>query len=220
MAYFLCFFQGLKPWIAVFSSFSGNGVLWVSITTFALICLPTLIFTSWKQKPGPLVQEKSSSISSECSADVIEVESVEAENGPIVQINLEKDEKEPDDREEYLVRSSQDLYSESDNASMDQYSTSSEDSDRTNYSGQKQPDCSDDSMSDEEGLIEIAIPSGQYLSPEKEVKKKRLTDFSQEAKFQSIPLEFLAEINEMNEEDNLIEIDIYMGSIKCSRFAI
>ncbi|CAI9783639.1 unnamed protein product [Fraxinus pennsylvanica] len=219
MAYFLCFFQGLKPWIAVFSSFPGHGVLWISITTFVLICLTTLIFTSRKQKPSLLVQEKSSTISSECSADVVEVESVEAED-PIIQINKESDDEEPDDHEEYLVRSSQDLYSESDIASMDQYSTSSEDSDQTNYSRQKRPDCSDDSMSDEEGLIEIAIPSGQYLSPEKDMKKKKLTDFSQEAKFQSIPLEFLAEINEMNEEDNLIEIDIYMGSIKCSKFGI
>ncbi|KAL2493752.1 uncharacterized protein Fot_37509 [Forsythia ovata] len=204
MAYFLCFFQGLKPWIAVFSSFFDHGVLWISITTFVLILLSTLIFTSWKQKRSPK------------QADFVEVESVvEAESEAIVQINEEENyDDEIRDHEEYLIRSSQDLYSESDIASMDQYSTSSEDSDQTNYwpySGQKQEP--DDSMSDEEGLIEIAIPSGQYLSPEKDMKKKKLTE-------KSIPLEFLSEINEMNEEDNLIEIDIYMGSIKCSRFAI
>ncbi|KAG5232091.1 myelin transcription factor protein [Salix suchowensis] len=33
-------------------------------------------------------------------------------------------------------------------------------------------------------------------------------------------IEILAELNEMNEEENLIEIDISMGSIKCPRFEI
>jgi hypothetical protein len=33
-------------------------------------------------------------------------------------------------------------------------------------------------------------------------------------------MELLAELNEMNEEENLIEIDISMGSIKCPRFEI
>ncbi|KAL2474467.1 putative myelin transcription factor 1-like protein [Abeliophyllum distichum] len=163
MAYFLCFFQGLKPWIAVFSSFSDHGVLWISITTFVSILLSTLIFTSWKQKPS-LKQ-----------ADFVEVEQVEAESEAIVQINEEEENyDESRDHEEYLIRSSQDLYSESDIASMDQYSTSSEDSDQTNYwpyTGQKQEP--DDSMSDEEGLIEIAIPSGQYLSPQKDMKRRR-----------------------------------------------
>ncbi|WRX29459.1 hypothetical protein QQP08_021946 [Theobroma cacao] len=33
-------------------------------------------------------------------------------------------------------------------------------------------------------------------------------------------VDFLAEINEVNEEENLIEIDISIGSIKCPRFEI
>ncbi|CAK8539044.1 unnamed protein product [Lathyrus sativus] len=62
----------------------------------------------------------------------------------------------------------------------------------------------DGSISDEESLIEIALPSGNYV----DVKKERW-------------IELLTEFNEvMIEEENLIEIDISMGSIKYSRFEI
>nr|GMC77027.1 Eukaryotic translation initiation factor 3 subunit C like [Ipomoea batatas] len=62
------------------------------------------------------------------------------------------------------------------------------------------PHCSSDcSISDEESLIELALPSGHFLG------------------LQKPPVDLFAEINE---EDNMIEIDISMGSIKCSRFEI
>nr|GMC77125.1 Eukaryotic translation initiation factor 3 subunit C like [Ipomoea batatas]GME11950.1 Eukaryotic translation initiation factor 3 subunit C like [Ipomoea batatas] len=62
------------------------------------------------------------------------------------------------------------------------------------------PHCSSDcSISDEESLIELALPSGHFLGLQKPA------------------VDLFAEINE---EDNMIEIDIYMGSIKCSRFEI
>jgi hypothetical protein len=66
----------------------------------------------------------------------------------------------------------------------------------------------DGSISDEESLIEISLPSGHLLDQHKQ-------DFNQ----QSL-MELLAEFNEMYEEENLIEIDISIGSIKCSRFEI
>ncbi|KAF1890298.1 hypothetical protein Lal_00013552 [Lupinus albus] len=76
-----------------------------------------------------------------------------------------------------------------------------------------QYDNSDGSISDEESLIEIALPSGQCSLQQ----KKR--ELSAEALLtqQTIIREFLAEFNE---EENLIEIDISMGSIKYSRFEI
>ncbi|KAK7304855.1 hypothetical protein VNO77_42746 [Canavalia gladiata] len=82
------------------------------------------------------------------------------------------------------------------------------------------PECSDGSISDEDSLIEIALPSGHFVDQQKEeVKKKR--ELTAEALFnQQSLMEFLAEFNEMNEEENLIEIDISMGSIKYSRFEI
>ncbi|GER48268.1 FGGY family of carbohydrate kinase [Striga asiatica] len=59
-------------------------------------------------------------------------------------------------------------------------------------------------ISDEEGLIEIAIPSGHFV-PEKDGPPMFLDDLSCSKLLSA-------------EEDNLIEIDIYMGSIKCSKF--
>ncbi|OMO89730.1 hypothetical protein COLO4_19617 [Corchorus olitorius] len=97
------------------------------------------------------------------------------------------------------------------------------------------PDYSDDgSISDEDSLIEISLPGGHYVShSHKEEKdqpnnkflslqqKIQLPDLTPESFFQQRSLmELLAELNEMNEEENLIEIDISMGSIKCSRFEI
>ncbi|PIA58391.1 hypothetical protein AQUCO_00500366v1 [Aquilegia coerulea] len=89
--------------------------------------------------------------------------------------------------------------------------------------------CSDDSIDsisdDEDSLIEIALPEGNYISPKHDSKLKsqlpNFPDFFQESLFRQKGLmELLADINEMNEEDNMIEIDISMGSIKCSRIEI
>jgi hypothetical protein len=66
----------------------------------------------------------------------------------------------------------------------------------------------DGSISDEESLIEISLPSGHLVDQHKQ-------EFNQ----QSL-MELLEEFNEMYEEENLIEIDISIGSIKCSRFEI
>ncbi|GAA0157766.1 hypothetical protein LIER_38517 [Lithospermum erythrorhizon] len=106
-------------------------------------------------------------------------------------------------------------------------------------------DYSDGSISDEESLIELEIPSGTYLAsprqPQKvkqEEDKEFITKFCDFHKFKDPMLDFidvetkrmlkqqsimdlLTEINEMNmEEENLIEIDIAMGSIKYPRFEI
>ncbi|XP_027939544.1 uncharacterized protein LOC114193802 [Vigna unguiculata] len=62
---------------------------------------------------------------------------------------------------------------------------------------------SDDYDEDEDGLIEIKLPNNHFseLWPECFFKQQGFT-------------ELLAEINEMNEDENLIEIDIYKGSTK------
>ncbi|CAM8993223.1 unnamed protein product [Rhodiola kirilowii] len=86
----------------------------------------------------------------------------------------------------------------------------------------------DGSISDEDTLIEIELPTGHYLSP-KELEqhrfklKQKLPNYyyyscsSQE----QIWMELLSEANEqLTEEDNLIEIDISAGSIMCPRFEI
>ncbi|KAK7316540.1 hypothetical protein RJT34_00088 [Clitoria ternatea] len=87
------------------------------------------------------------------------------------------------------------------------------------------PECSDGSISDEDSLIEIALPSGHFVGHQREESKyncslqqKKRELSAHEALFnQQSLMEFLAEFNE---EENLIEIDIAMGSIKYSRFEI
>ncbi|KAA8526621.1 hypothetical protein F0562_008176 [Nyssa sinensis] len=125
---------------------------------------------------------------------------------------------------DYIVRSP-DSFSESE--SIDHLSTSEGSEVEWPYSGDvaESPDCSDDdSISDEESLIEIALPSGHYSGPEEEEEEPKsnlqnnFSDFSPESLFREGSLmELSPEGNEMNEEENLIEIDISMGSIKCSR---
>ncbi|KAL0320057.1 UNVERIFIED_CONTAM: hypothetical protein Sradi_5267200 [Sesamum radiatum] len=135
-------------------------------------------------------------------------------------------------KQQTVEETGQDLYSESE--SMDQFSSTSTDDDdddddhssdtewRYNSKAGRQAalDCSDDSiLSDEEGLIEIAIPSGQFVSPDKldpqlmNLKCCKQLSAEKDPMFVHHRDLFLAE---MNEEDNLIEIDIYMGSIKLS----
>ncbi|KAK2648162.1 hypothetical protein Ddye_015651 [Dipteronia dyeriana] len=92
-------------------------------------------------------------------------------------------------------------------------------------------DCSEDgSISDEESLIEIALPSGHYVDHDQNKLNHIQHKVVVGADHHFLPhesilkqhslMELLAELNDMNEEDNLIEIDISMGSIKCSRFEI
>ncbi|KAL2252222.1 UNVERIFIED_CONTAM: hypothetical protein Sindi_0016900 [Sesamum indicum] len=140
-------------------------------------------------------------------------------------------------KEQTVEENGQDLYSESE--SMDQFSSTSTDDDddddddhssdtewRYNSKAGRQAtlDCSDDSiLSDEEGLIEIAIPSGQFVSPDKLDPQlmnlkccKQLSDHHHPGKDPMFIHQRDLFLAEMNEEDNLIEIDIYMGSIKLS----
>ncbi|KAI0525200.1 hypothetical protein KFK09_004592 [Dendrobium nobile] len=79
---------------------------------------------------------------------------------------------------------------------------------------------SENSISDDESLIEIALPDGRYIDFGKISSEfeHELLDYLPKSLFlQHGLMELLLEINE---EDNMIEIDIAMGSIKCPRFQI
>ena len=79
------------------------------------------------------------------------------------------------------------------------------------------PDCSDGTISDEDSLIEISLPSGHFVGHNQRPDSNfcTLQQKKRELSAHETLMELLAEFNE---EENLIEIDIAMGSIKCSSF--
>ncbi|KAK7302291.1 hypothetical protein RJT34_13177 [Clitoria ternatea] len=74
----------------------------------------------------------------------------------------------------------------------------------------------DEGEEEEDSLIEINIPSNHFSDLTEDPKQNlesKLPDFLPDSIFmQQGLLELLAEINEMNDDENLIEIDISMGS--------
>ncbi|KAG8658373.1 hypothetical protein MANES_03G140566v8 [Manihot esculenta] len=74
---------------------------------------------------------------------------------------------------------------------------------------------SSDNNEDEDNLIEISFPDNISVELNEELEEKLQTEFLPESIFRQDGLmELLADMNEVNEEDNLIEIDLFMGSIK------
>lgn len=164
--------------------------------------------------------------------EVLSVQNSRIENGVAQNGNFEQVEEVlsvQNPRIENGVAQIRDLYSESESLGGPS-SSSSEDSDIDwPFSGEleQSPLCSDGSISDEESLIEIALPSGQFvkdspkLSFNQQHQKVVFADLVPESIFQQhCVMDFLADISDVYEEDNLIEIDISMGSIKCSGFEI
>lgn len=86
-------------------------------------------------------------------------------------------------------------------------------------------ECSTESVSDDESLIEISLPDGQYYSEDdskpdysEKPKGELIWDLLPESVFKQTGLMEL--LSEISEEDNMIEIDIARGSIKCSSLGI
>lgn len=85
---------------------------------------------------------------------------------------------------------------------------------------------SENSISDDENLIEISLPDGHFLAHDETKALSKPLPLSSGFLPNPLPdsavrqhglMELLPEINE---EENLIEIDIVRGSIKCSRVGI
>ncbi|KAF9666529.1 hypothetical protein SADUNF_Sadunf16G0238500 [Salix dunnii] len=73
---------------------------------------------------------------------------------------------------------------------------------------------------DGDGLIEISLPQNNSVDSDEESKKKSVSNSPESILRQQGLMELFAEITEVNEEENLIEIDLSMGSIKSSKFKI
>ncbi|KAK7320318.1 hypothetical protein VNO77_29687 [Canavalia gladiata] len=72
-----------------------------------------------------------------------------------------------------------------------------------------------DEEEEEDGLIEIKLPNNNFSVLTQDPDQKLVSKFFPESLFkQQCFTELLAEINEMNEDENLIEIDISMRSSK------
>ncbi|KAF5746172.1 hypothetical protein HS088_TW06G00339 [Tripterygium wilfordii] len=223
--------------LLIFTGFLGFGFLSV-LSASVVVIVSSLIFTFTKQKPG-FVDELEETLKSgygqslphkEESLDRLaqssQSESIQggeaADNEVQTETGFGAEKKEEEEVivggniHDYLVRSPATL-SESECL----YRSSTSEDSEVDWIFQDNLDWSDDgSISDEDSLIEIALPSGQYVGENNEVAKLD-PDFTAESMLkQQCLVELLAEFNDMNEEDNLIEIDISMGSIKCSRFEI
>lgn len=81
---------------------------------------------------------------------------------------------------------------------------------------------SDDDDDDDESLIEISLVDGYYVGQEEQCLWKKeqdlLADFLPE--FVLDRRDFIDILSEISEEENMIEIDIARGSIKCANFSI
>lgn len=214
----------------IFSFIFGFGFSSVFVTSLLLIA-STLLFTLFTKQKPVTDQETIHQETSSMQQQPDETEAVKPQNEKVQELR-EADDEEQQIQQDYSIKtSSQDFLSESDQ-SLNHLSSSEESEVEWPFRDivYQSPDCSDASISDEEtDLIEISLPSGHsvghYNKEEAPNNKFHLPvpDFSTPSihlKQHGLMELLAAEINDMNEEDNLIEIDISMGSIKCPRFEI
>ncbi|KAK8717808.1 hypothetical protein V6N13_045062 [Hibiscus sabdariffa] len=211
------------------------GSLSIFFTSTVLI-LSTLLFILSKRKLKLAEESVEEDIHESVEESTLQTEGIPASRQQLeTEINKQNSEEESGSYDhqihDYMVKSP-DVLSEIE--CVDYQLSTTEDSEvewpfRDNMD--RTPDWSDDgSIPDEDSLIEISLPGGHYVRHKEEEEEEpnnkysmqqKLPDFKPESIFQQRSImEFLAELNDMNEEENLIEIDISMGSIKCSRFEI
>ncbi|XP_021724454.1 uncharacterized protein LOC110691804 [Chenopodium quinoa] len=248
MAACSCLVRNPLPWLAalgclfVCSQSLGFGFLTIFLTSSAIILCPVILCRL------KLYEQKSTRRES-CTRSIEEFVSESSHQQTVSPVNesLEEEEEAAESKihetiQENVSRLEEEEVSKhkiqqnenhrspeillSDSESVD-HTTSSEDSEndsmfRENLS--HSTNYSDGSISDEESLIEIALPTGHYvdskISQEPSwygFQHQKWSDCSLKSHFRQ--KNWMEMLNEMNEE-NFIEIDLCMGSIKCSRFEI
>lgn len=207
------------PWIGAvavlvtFASFFFYILLFLFFISLLLILSTSILFTLSK-KSRFVVDKTVQNHEVLVSTDQKNIHPEEVQESTMcTQSVQDKQECQEEANEVHEILRPSDLYSESDIIDH-RFSTSTEDSDLDSpYNYSRIQEFTDGSISDEESLIEIALPSGQFVSS----PEFKLPSLSAEAMFKQHGLmELLAEFN----EENLIEIDISMGSIMCPRFEI
>ncbi|KAL4376978.1 hypothetical protein GQ457_02G005180 [Hibiscus cannabinus] len=203
------------------------GSLSIFFTSTVLI-LSTVVFILSKRKLKLAEESVQEDIHESVEERTLQTEGIPASRQQL-ETEINKQNSEEDQIHDYMVKSP-DVLSETE--CVDYQLSTTEDSEvewpfRDNMD--RTPDWSNDgSIPDEDSLIEISLPGGHYVrhKEEEEEEEEPNNKYSMQQKLpesifqQRSIMEFLAELNDMNEEENLIEIDISMGSIKCSRFEI
>ncbi|XP_016736848.2 uncharacterized protein [Gossypium hirsutum] len=197
----------------VLTSFLGLG-FYVILFTATILIISTSFLVKFSKKSNGVLVENPSSTKLQVEDEVltpllmnktVSDAAIEADNGIVNEFQVD-DSLDLTSEREYVEMKwmISDNVLERNREISDEYSTSEED--------------------DEEGLIEIAIPSNDTTSLNEEPKpnlQSNLPTLLPEPIFHQQDLvELLEEINEVNEEENLIEIDISMGSIKFPTFEI
>lgn len=243
MAVSSCLFRNPLAWLAALGSFlafahsSEFQSLIIFFTFSAAILYPVIVScsklcqqklthqedpTSHQDEDSTDADKKSCSVQEDSchnvEASVSEIEHEEASKGD------KMSEKKEDRKERGVLLSSSEALSDSE--SFD-HTTWSEDFEndwisRENLSQSTQ--FSDGSISDEESLIEITLPEGHYVESKREEYRQQPCSYGFQQKWPDCSMEsHFRQANWMEmlmEEENLIEIDIGMGSIKYSRFEI
>lgn len=213
--------------VAIIFGFGFSSVLVTSL----LLILSTLLFTLFTKQKLVIDQESIHQEKNSMRQQPDQTEAVKPQNEEVQELRKADDDEQQIQQDYSIKTSSQVFLSESDR-SLNHLSSSEESEVEWPFRDivYQSPDCSDRSISDEEtDLIEISLPSGHYVGHynKEEAPNNKfhlpVPDFSTPSmnlKQHSLMELLAAEINDMNEEDNLIEIDISMGSIMCSRFEI
>lgn len=231
----ICLALVLVPCL-VLSCFLGFGLL-SFIVTVSILILSTIYLVKFSRKQQQqlltYVDEKAIQNENPMCDSVLENEPDDEKIEQVIE-NVARD-KAAQESEVGFVHEPEDFPSDSDTIDRDSVSSENIELDwvrGNNIVGQNGLVISSGSVSedDEDGLIEIAIPGSTDHSTcnlsEEEPRQKVLSnnlpdDFLPESFMrQQGLLEIFADVNEVNEEENLIEIDISMGSIKCPRFEI
>ncbi|MBA0823124.1 hypothetical protein Goarm_019875 [Gossypium armourianum] len=195
----------------VLTSFLGLGFYVILFTTTILIISTSFLVKFSKKSNGVLVENPSSTklqVEDEVLTPLLMNETVsdaaiEADNGIVNEFQVDDSLDLTSGREYVEMKWMISGNVERNREISDEYSTSEE---------------------DDEGLIEIALPSNDTTGLNEEPKpnlQSNLPTLVPEPIFHQQDLvELSEEINEVNEEENLIEIDISMGSIKFPTFEI
>ncbi|KAB5521218.1 hypothetical protein DKX38_025537 [Salix brachista] len=199
------------------------------VITVSVLFLSTIFIVTFSKKKVAVVGSSAEAESPTCRPDqsVLEKEVVEelnAEVEPIIHFDASQ-QSDVCDMHEYQVEPT-DFPSDSD--SSDDFSAGEifELSWRCSENVGQSIAVSESSISEDDvdedgdGLIEISLPQNSSVDFDEESKKNSASNSPESILRQQGLMELFAEITEVNEEENLIEIDLSMGSIKCSKFEI